>query len=108
MKKNKILLILVSCFALTACQSVKDGLTGSKSENSDEFLVKKKNPLILPPQYSELPKPQDSANKNEEASLNQDNLDIQKMLGIEEETTNLPSTQNGDAEEFVLKNIKNN
>ena len=108
MKKNKILLILFSCFALTACQSVKDGLTGSKSENSDEFLVKKKNPLILPPQYSELPKPQDSANKNEEASLNQDNLDIQKMLGIEEETTNLPSTQNGDAEEFVLKNIKNN
>ena len=47
MKKNKILLILVSCFALTACQSVKDGLTGAKSENSDEFLVKKKNILVM-------------------------------------------------------------
>ena len=42
MKKNKIFLVLVSCFALTACQSVKDGLSGSKSENSDEFLVQKK------------------------------------------------------------------
>ena len=42
MKKNKILLILVSYFALTGCQAVKEGLTGSKSENSDEFLVQKK------------------------------------------------------------------
>ena len=36
-----ILLILV---ALNGCKSVKDGLTGKKQTNSDEFLVKKKNP----------------------------------------------------------------
>ena len=107
MKKNKIFLILVSCLALTSCQSVKDGLTGNKGENNDEFLVKKKNPLILPPKYLELPKPKNSITKNEEVSLNQDNLDIQKMLGIEE-SQNLPSTQSGDAEEFVLRNIKDN
>ena len=106
MKKNKIFLVLVSCFALTACQSVKDGLSGSKSNNSDEFLVQKKNPLVLPPKYLELPKPQDAATKNKDASLSKDNLDIQKMLGIEEETKNLPSTQNGDVEEFVLRKIK--
>ena len=108
MKKNKILLVLISCFVLTACQSVKDGLSGSKQENSDEFLVKKKSPLVLPPKYLELPEPQDSIIKNEEESLIQDNLDIQKMLGIEEEATNSPSTKSGDAEEFVLRNIENN
>ena len=108
MKKNKILLIIIFCFALTACQSVKDGLTGNKYENSDEFLVQKKNPLILPPKYLELPMPKDSIKKNEEVSLDQDNLNIQKILGIEEEVKNSPSTQNGNAEEFVLKNIKNN
>ena len=27
---------------LTSCQSVKDGLTGKKQNNSDEFLVEKK------------------------------------------------------------------
>ena len=108
MKKNKIFLILVSCLALTSCQSVKDGLTGNKGENNDEFLVKKKNPLILPPKYLELPKPKNSITKNEEVSLNQDNLDIQKMLGIEEEDINLTSPQNGGPEEFVLRNIKNN
>ena len=109
MKKNKIVLVLVSCFALTACQSVKDGLSGSKSDNSDEFLVQKKNPLVLPPKYLELPKPKDSIIADEElATLNQDSLDIQKMLGVEEEVTNSPSLGGGDAEEFVLRNIKNN
>ena len=109
MKKNKIFLVLVSCLVLTSCQSVKEGLGGSKYENNDEFLKKKKNPLVLPPKYLELPKPQDSIIEDEEVSLNQDNLDIQKLLGIEEEKNkNLPSTRNADAEEFVLRNIKNN
>ena len=109
MKKNKIFLVLVSCFALTACQSVKEGLSGSKSDNSDEFLVQKKNPLVLPPKYLELPKPKDSIIADEElATLNQDSLDIQKMLGVEEEVTNSPSLEGGDAEEFVLRNIENN
>ena len=58
MKKNKIFLILVTFLSLTACQSIKDGLSGTKSENSDEFLVEKKNPLVLPPKYLKLPKPQ--------------------------------------------------
>ena len=107
MKKNKIFLILLSCLALTACQSVKDGLSGNKSENNDEFLVKKKNPLILPPKYLELPIPQDSLKKNEEVLLNEDELDIQKILRITEEAKDLPSKKNGNVEEFVLKNIKN-
>ena len=44
MKKTnfiKILLLFTSLF-LYSCQSIKDGLSGSKSENSDEFLVQKK------------------------------------------------------------------
>ena len=108
MKKNNIFIILVSCLALTACQSVKDGLSGNKAENSDEFLVQKKNPLILPPKYLELPKPQDAITENEKMTSNQDSLDIQKLLGMDEEVSNSPSTQNGDVEELVLRKIKNN
>ena len=37
------------------CQSIKDTLTLQKNENVDEFLIEKKNPLVLPPDYSELP-----------------------------------------------------
>jgi hypothetical protein len=106
MKKNKIFIILVACFALTACQSIKEGLSGTKSDNNDEFLVKKRNPLVLPPKYLELPKPKDIVTEKEEESLNQDSLDIQKLLGIEAATINSPPSQNGNVEEFVLKNIK--
>ena len=108
MKKNKILLILVSYFALTACQTVKEGLTGSKSENSDEFLVQKKDPLVLPPKYLELPKPKEAIKEKKKASLNQDNTDLKKIFGIEKKSTDLLSVQNGDAEELVLRNINNN
>jgi len=108
MKKNKIILVLISCLTLASCQSLKDGLSGNKSENSDEFLVKKKSPLVLPPKYLELPEPKDSILENEEEFLIQDNLDIQKMLGIEEDVTNSPPTESKDAEEFVLINIKKN
>jgi hypothetical protein len=108
MKKNKIFIILVACFALTACQSIKEGLSGSKSDNNDEFLVKKKNPLVLPPKYLELPKPRDSLTKNEEVSLYEDDLDIQKILGMEEDVKNSTSEQNGNTEDFILKNIKKN
>ena len=39
--KNSFYLFLVM-FLLSACQSVKDGLTGKKQNNTDEFLVEKK------------------------------------------------------------------
>ena len=42
MKINNIILILVIALTGLSCQSIKDGLSGKKSENSDEFLVQKK------------------------------------------------------------------
>ena len=41
-------------FFLCSCQNVKDALSGKKYENSDEFLVIKKNPLVLPPNFNDL------------------------------------------------------
>ena len=44
-------------FLITSCESVRKGLTGSKNQSTDEFLVKKKDPLILPPDFENLPNP---------------------------------------------------
>ena len=47
MKKNNIIiLILLTLLFISSCKSIKDGLSGRKSENSDEFLVQKKNQLV--------------------------------------------------------------
>jgi len=63
MLKKKLIFLLVLNFILTSCadtwSSVKKGLTGEKSKSTDEFLIKKKDPLILPPDFDRLPTPQD-------------------------------------------------
>ena len=106
MKINNIILILVIALTGLSCQSIKDGLSGSKSENSDEFLVQKKSPLVLPPKFLELPQPKDKDDEN--IILSGQETDIQKMLNIKNETVSDTITTNKTAEDFVLKNIKNN
>ena len=58
-KLNKpiILILSLTFIFLTNCQGVRDNLSLKKKENSDEFLVQKKNPLVLPPNYESLPTP---------------------------------------------------
>jgi hypothetical protein len=102
MKINNIILILVIAITGLSCQSIKDGLSGNKSENSDEFLVQKKSPLVLPPKYLELPKPND----NIENVQSEDETDFEKMLSIKIETVSETVKTNKTAEDFVLKNIK--
>ncbi len=107
MKKFKLLfnaLVFLSLF-LTSCQSIKDGLTGRKQENSDEFLVQKKNPLVVPPDFMKLPKPQEEASNTEDTIIDEQ-TDIQKILKVNTETNNSSEKTFGKAEEFVLENIK--
>ena len=81
------LLILIF---LSGCQNVRETLSMKKKQNIDEFLIEKKNPHILPPDFSKLPEPR----KNKEDEVSQDdNIDLTKVLdkndGLEEKT--LPS-----------------
>ena len=113
MKKNNLVLLLTFLLVLTSCQSVKDGLSGTKSSNNDEFLVQKKNPLVLPPKFLELPKPKDEEyddeDEDDEKNLqSEEENDIKKKLGIKNESVSQSSKTRGTAEDFVLKNIKNN
>ena len=106
MKKINISFVLVTIIFLTSCQSVKDGLSGRKSENSDEFLVQKKNPLIIPPDYMKLPSPEDNLDTDEELALIEEETDIQKILQTNSPQKKEQTDNYGNAEEFVLKNIK--
>ena len=91
---------------ITSCQSVKNALTGVKQENSDEFLVQKKNPLVLPPDFTDLPVPFEESSKVNEVQIEED---IEKLLGMENSVENTNNTSNsGSIESFVLKKIKEN
>ena len=106
MKKNNIFLILFMMLVTVSCQSVKNVLSGSKQENSDEFLVQKKHPLVLPPEFTDLPVPFDESPKVTEIQIEND---IEKLLGMENNTKNTDDTSGSSSiESFVLKKIKEN
>ena len=70
MKKFFIFILFLNF--LYSCQSVTDGFKLKKKDTADEFLVEKKNPLVLPPDYGELPMPQDNqVDKNNDAEENE-------------------------------------
>ena len=102
-KKNIILLTLL-IFLVTSCAdtwgNVKRGLTGSKQKTTDEFLVKKKDPLILPPDFESLPSPSDEEEIIEEMSS------FEKTIKQVSETETVTSSDGSSAEDSILKQIK--
>ena len=65
MKQIKIILLIFFIIgSLTGCQSVKDGMKGKKISEGEEFLVEKKNPLVVPPDFDDLPLPKNDNNSN--------------------------------------------
>lgn len=57
---------MISIFLFSSCGGLKDAgkvLRNEKITTTDEFLVKKKRPLVLPPDYQKLPKPGEIKNK---------------------------------------------
>ena len=92
--------------AVTSCQSVKNALSGVREENSDEFLIQKKNPLVLPPDFTDLPDPFEESTEVTEVQIEED---IEKLLGMENSAENTNNTSNSSSiESFVLKKIKEN
>ena len=93
-----------------SCTGAGDALKGKKrSENSDEFLVEKKNPLTVPPDMNELPVPLDS---EESQSDNNDESvdDIKKALEINESNVSTSETNDGNQkslEKSILEKINN-
>ena len=80
MKKiEKIILYFILASMLYSCGGFSDAgkvLRNEKVTNTDEFLVKKRDPLTLPPDYDTIPKPD---------SLEKPKKNIDKILKISEE-----------------------
>ncbi len=57
----KFFLLIIFSFFLISCgnnwSEFKKTMSGQKVTNTDEFLIQKKDPLILPPEFEKLPLP---------------------------------------------------
>ena len=99
---KKIIYLLSIIFFVTSCttvDSVKRGLTGEKRKSTDEFFIQKKDPLILPPDYENLPTPDERIAANEEISA------FEKALGTSIEDVSSTSGS-GSVEDSILKKIQ--
>ena len=103
MLKKKLIFLLILNFLLTSCadtwSSVKRGITGEKQRTSDEFLVQKKDPLILPPEFDRLPTPQDEIIKKEEVTTFEKTLKSQSLVGSD-------TSSDGSTETSILEQIR--
>jgi len=101
-KTKAIILIILMCTTLLSCTSIKEGLSSSKN-NTDEFLIEKKAPLVMPPlvmppDFNELPIPSNSLIKNNEE-------DSVKKL-INKSGNENSNNSEGGLEKSILEKIK--
>tara|TARA_B100000575_G_scaffold286056_1_gene282222 strand:+ start:597 stop:911 length:315 start_codon:yes stop_codon:yes gene_type:complete len=104
MKKiSSILLFAIVFFTFQSCQTVKEGFTSQKKKSTDEFLVEKKSPLVMPPEFNELPLPKTSENIEENESEN----NIEKLISNNDSTEG-SQPQDKNFENLIIEKIKQN
>ena len=103
----KISKLLILLFFIYSCGSVGEALQGKKrSDQGDEFLVDKKNPLVMPPDFDKLPKPGEASIKStKDIKSDQSNIEnLLKKSKIEEDTSS--AEKSTSIESSILKKIK--
>ena len=98
MKKINFLLILIFLI-LSACGNVGKILRNEKIKTTDEFLVEKKKPLILPPDLDQIPEPGTKVEKKTEEK------DALKQILNKNTKENKTSEKSSSIEESIIKRL---
>ena len=101
---KNILIISICSIFIYSCEGFK---LKKKSTSGEEFLIQKKDPLILPPDFSKLPKPKDDI---ESVNEQEDSLALEKVFSEDktddEKDINNENSSGSDLKESILKKIK--
>ena len=105
-KTNSLIASFLIILFLNSCGTIAEGLGGSKKKGSDEFLVEKKSPLVLPPSFGELPEP---GNKPEENIISEkkDTSDIEDIINQSSSTNTSEKSDDtkNSIEQSIIKKI---
>jgi len=96
----KAFVLLNIILFVNSCGAVKESFVNQKKNSSDEFLVEKKSPLVMPPNFNELPTPTDE--KESSLSVNK----IKDLVSSEDTEVKVSDEANQNFENSVLKKIK--
>ena len=101
-KTNPLIAFFLILLFLNSCGTVAEGLGGSKKKGSDEFLVEKKSPLVLPPSFGELPEPGKEPEENI-ISEKKDTSDIEDIINQSSSTS--ASEESDDTKNSIEQSI---
>ena len=102
----KISQILFLFLFLYSCGSVGEALQGKKrSDQGDEFLIDKKNPLAMPPDFDKLPKPGE-ANIKSTKEIDNEQSNIKNLIKNSDDETISNTDESTSIESSILKKIK--
>tara|TARA_B100000579_G_C22535419_1_gene712745 strand:+ start:441 stop:764 length:324 start_codon:yes stop_codon:yes gene_type:complete len=105
-KKIKILTLFFIILFLYSCGTAKDALVGKKrSEQGDEFLIDKKNPLSMPPDFDKLPEPGEAKSAITNENNNSEVKDL-LLKDNENDDNNSESSQSSSIEISIIEKIK--
>ena len=103
-KFNKILVIITLGLFISGCNSVKKAFDPERKNSSEEFLVEKKSPLSMPPEFDELPVP-----SNEKVEKESQINNIESLIAEKNSNEKLEIIESDkDFEQLILDKIKNN
>ena len=102
MSKYKITILTIFLFFVSGCGVVKEGFKSPKQKTSDEFLVEKKSPLVMPPEFNELPVPNSS---NKKTKKNEDTIES-LISNSETKTDNNIKDSDQNLKKTILDKIK--
>ena len=106
-KTNPLIASFLILIFLNSCGTVAEGLGGSKKKGSDEFLVEKKSPLVIPPSFGELPEPGKEPEENiiSDKKVTSDIEDIINQSSTTSTSEKSDDTKNS-IEQSIIKKIK--
>jgi len=105
-KTNPLIASFLILLFLNSCGTIAEGLGGSKKKGSDEFLVEKKSPLVLPPSFGELPEP----GKEPEENIISDKKGTSDIEDIINQSSSISTSEKSDdtknsIEQSIIKKI---
>ena len=105
-KTNPLIASFLILLFLNSCGTVAEGLGGSNKKGSDEFLVEKKAPLVLPPSFGELPEPGKKIDK-EKASIKESAVSFKEKIDQDSSIdTNIENSElNNSIEKSIIEKI---
>ncbi len=103
--KNLYIILLTSLFLFSCSNAVEGFKLKKKSSAGEEFLIEKKDPLILPPEFSKLPKPNEEVDNNQKEEISLETV-LKKDNKSNSEVTENESNSDSSIKKSILKKIQ--